>query len=108
MCQFITLAKVGEIPEGRGKRFAANDRVVAIFFVDGNYYALDDECPHMGAPLSLGDVRNGMVVCDRHLWSFRLDDGTCPDASHLRAETFEVRLSGNEIQVRVPLPNESI
>lgn len=102
MSEFTTVARGGEIPEGRGKAFPVGGRRIAVFFVDGEYYALDDSCPHMGAPLSLGDVRDGMVICDRHLWSFRLADGVCPDAEQLKAETFEVRVEGDEIQVRVP------
>ena len=71
-------------------------------FVDGHYYALDNCCPHMGAPLVLGEVKDGTIVCDRHLWAFRLSDGVCTETSRLKAETFEVRVVGDEIQIRVP------
>jgi nitrite reductase/ring-hydroxylating ferredoxin subunit len=101
MSEFITVARVGEIPEGRGRTFRAGDREVAVFHVAGRYYALDDFCPHMGASLGTGDVHEDMVVCDRHLWAFKLADGSCPDAPALRATTFEVRVVGDEIQVRV-------
>ncbi len=102
MSEFTTVAKVGEIPEGRGRAFPAGDRRIAVFYVDGKYYALDDVCPHMGAPLATGEVRDGMVICDRHLWAYRLSDGFCPDVLTLRAKTFEIRVEGEEIQVRVP------
>ena len=101
MGDFITVAKVGEIPEGRGKAFAVGDRRIGVFCDGGEYFALDDACPHMGAPLSLGDVRDGMIVCDRHLLGFRLSDGVCPDTPKLRAEAFELRVEGDQIQVRV-------
>ncbi len=102
MNQFTTVAKVGEIPEGQGRTFTVGDRRVALFFIAGKYYAMADACPHMGASLGIGDVRNGTVVCDRHLWAFRLEDGICTDAPNLKAETFEVRVEGDEIQVCVP------
>jgi len=101
MSEFVEVAKVDEIPEGRGKLVVAGGREIALFHADGRYYALDDCCPHMGAPLSEGDVREGMVICLRHLWGFRLDDGTCPDVPTLKAETFEVRVEGERILVRV-------
>ena len=104
MSQFVTVARLDEIRERQGKLCTAGDREIALFLVDGQYYALDDCCPHMGASLSLGDVRDGTVICDRHLWAFRLADGACPDVPTLKAETFEVRVEGNEIQVRVPKP----
>lgn len=102
MSEFVEVARTGEIPEGRGKLVVVGDREVALFHTDGRYYALDDCCPHMGASLSVGDVREGLVICDRHLWAFRLDDGSCPDVPTLKAETFEVRVEGEKILVRVP------
>ena len=102
MSEFITVAQVGEIAEGRGKAFTVGDRRVAVFCLDGAYYALDNRCPHMGASLATGDLRDGTVICDRHLWAFRLADGQCPDIPTLRAETFEVRVEGQAIQVRWP------
>ena len=102
MSNYITVAKVGEIAPGKGKCCRAGERRVALFFVDGQYYAMDDYCPHMGAPLFTGDVNEGQVVCDRHLWAFNLATGVCPDAPSLKAEVFPVRIVGDEIQVDVP------
>lgn len=102
MSQFVTVARVGEIPEGQGRAFTVDGREVAVFFVKGRYYALDDYCPHMGASLGTGQVWEDLVLCNRHLWAFRLADGFCPDAPALKAQTFEVRVEGDEIQVRVP------
>jgi len=102
MSEFITIAQVGEIPEGRGKAFTVGDRRIAVFCVGETYYALNDRCPHMGASLATGDLRDGTVICDRHLWAFQLADGQCPDVAKLRAETFEVRIEGQEVQVRLP------
>jgi nitrite reductase (NADH) small subunit/3-phenylpropionate/trans-cinnamate dioxygenase ferredoxin subunit len=103
MTEFVTVARVGEIPPGRGCMVRAGMREIALFLLDGRYYALDDCCPHAGASLHTGDLVDGMVVCDRYLWAFRLDDGRSPDSASLRAETYEVRLVGDEIQVRLPV-----
>lgn len=108
MSDFVDVARVNEVPEGRGKMFVAGGREIALFRVDGHYYALDDCCPHMGASLALGNVRDGMVICDRHLWAFRLSDGTCPDAPTLKATSFEVRVQGDRVQVRIAEPEEAL
>ena len=102
MSQFVTVARVGEIPEGRGRSFTVGDRVIALFLVGGKYYAMDDYCPHMGASLGAGQIWEDAVICDRHLWAFRLEDGTSPDVPTLKAETFQVRVEGDEIQVSLP------
>jgi nitrite reductase (NADH) small subunit/3-phenylpropionate/trans-cinnamate dioxygenase ferredoxin subunit len=107
MTEFITVAKVGDIPEGRGKPLKAGDREIAVFLVGGKYYAMTDYCPHMGASLGVSGVFDDMVICDRHQWAFKLADGSCPDVPGLQAETYEVRLQGDEIQVRLPEGDDS-
>ncbi len=52
MAQLVTVAKVGAIEEGRGEAFKVGDRLIAVFKHEGQYYAIDDTCPHMGASLS--------------------------------------------------------
>ena len=49
MTDFVTVAKVGDIPAGQGQAFAVNGRMVAVFNENGNFSAIDDFCPHMGA-----------------------------------------------------------
>lgn len=100
--EFFTVAKVGEIPAGGGRMFRVAGREIAVFLWEGRYYALDDCCPHAGASLHTGELCDGLVICDRHRWAFRLDDGRSPDAPTLRAPTYEARVESDEIQVRVP------
>ena len=49
MSEFVTVAKVGAIAEGAGATFHVGDRLVAVFNRGGEYFAIDDLCPHMGA-----------------------------------------------------------
>jgi nitrite reductase (NADH) small subunit len=56
--EFVTVAKVGDILEGNGLAYAVNGRMVAVFLEEGNYFAIDDFCPHMGASLA-GRKGNG-------------------------------------------------
>jgi nitrite reductase (NADH) small subunit/3-phenylpropionate/trans-cinnamate dioxygenase ferredoxin subunit len=102
MADFVTLARAGDVPEGQGRTFCAGECCIALFLVDGTFYALDDFCPHMGASLGESDLRGDRVVCNRHMWAFRLADGSSPDTPSLRAQTYEVRVVGDEIQVRLP------
>jgi phenylpropionate dioxygenase-like ring-hydroxylating dioxygenase large terminal subunit len=63
----------------------AGERIV--FFRDENRraVALLDRCPHRGAALSLGKVRDGAIECPFHGWGFKGDGANCgvpwnPDA----------------------------
>jgi nitrite reductase (NADH) small subunit/3-phenylpropionate/trans-cinnamate dioxygenase ferredoxin subunit len=102
MSDYITVCKVGDLEPGVGRAFAVNGRMVAVFFVNGSYYAIDDFCPHMGASLAGGHVENGVVTCPWHAWRFALCDGTWCDSPRIKIDTFPVRVVGDEVQVLVP------
>ena len=106
MAEFQTVARVGDIPEGEGRSFAVNGRMVAVFFVGGVHSAINDFCPHMGASLASGYVEGNSVTCPWHAWRFCVKDGTWLDnpGSKVRTDAYEVRVSGDEIQVLVPDP----
>jgi nitrite reductase (NADH) small subunit len=98
---FVTIAKVGAIPEGEGRSFQVADRLVAVFLLNGQYYAIDDLCPHMGASLGAGSLdQDGTVTCPWHAWRFRVRDGKWADNPRLGVDTFEIRVLGDEIQIR--------
>lgn len=100
--EFKTVAKVGSIPEGTGQAFAVNGRMVAVFCEAGEYSAIDDHCPHMGASLAGGQVEDGAVTCPWHAWCFSIKDGTWLNNTKIKIDAFEVRVVGDEIQVKVP------
>ena len=101
--EFKAVAKVGTIPEGTGRAFAVNGRMVAVFCEHGEYSAIDDHCPHMGASLGGGYVENGAVTCPWHAWRFRLADGVWADnpRGRLGVGCYPVRVEGDEVQVGV-------
>jgi nitrite reductase/ring-hydroxylating ferredoxin subunit len=100
MPDFVTVAKVGAIPEGTGAAFLVGDRLVAVFNLGGGRYcAINDVCPHMGASLAEGALEQDVVTCPWHAWRFRVSDGTWCDNTRIKTDTFEVRVVGDEIQV---------
>jgi nitrite reductase (NADH) small subunit len=108
MSDFHTVARVGEIPPGEGRCFHVAGKLIAVFHVDGEYFALNDICPHMGASLSQGYVEEGAVYCPWHAWRFCVRDGTWLDnpRSSVRTESYPVRVEAGEIQVDVSAPTK--
>ena len=110
MPEFVSIAKMGDIPEGEGRTYPVNGRLVGLFFVDGEYFAINDLCPHMGASLAAGHVEDGAVSCPWHAWRFCVKDGLWLDnpKSKVKTDSYEVRLKGDDIQVNVPnAPDDS-
>ncbi|GAC1468055.1 MAG: non-heme iron oxygenase ferredoxin subunit [Isosphaeraceae bacterium] len=96
---YQTVARVGELKEGLGQAFAIEGRMIALFLVDGTYFALDDACPHQGFSLFDGAVLDSTVTCLWHGWRFNLADGRWMDNPGVRVGTYPVRVVGDAIQV---------
>ena len=104
MSDFQTVAKVGDIPIGEARAYQVDGKMVAVFNVDGEYSAINDLCPHMGASLASGYVEKETVTCPWHAWRFCIKDGTWMDNPNAKVKTdcYAIRVEGNEIQVDVP------
>ena len=102
MSEFRTVCRVGEVLEGEGKTVEIAGKLIAVFLHQGQYFAIDDVCPHMGASLSGGYVENGTVTCPWHAWRFRLCDGAWADYTKIKIGSYAVRVAGDDIQVEVP------
>lgn len=102
MGRFVGVARVGDLAEGESTRVSVEGRPVALFLVNGQYHALADACPHMGASLAAGWIEDGVVTCPLHFWRFRLDDGTWADNPRLKTGCFAVRVRDGVIEVELP------
>jgi len=98
---FTTVARVGEIPDGEGRAFEVAGKMVAVFLTEGTYRAIDDCCPHQGAPLCDGFVEDRAVTCTWHGWRFSLETGKHLEGTRARVDVYPVRVQGDEIQVAV-------
>lgn len=74
-------------------RVETEGRAILLARIDGAIHAVDDVCPHNGASLSAGVLRDGCVTCPAHLWRFRLADGTRVGRSDVRIVTYDVTIS---------------
>jgi len=101
---FVKIATVAEVPVGTAKQVALGKRKLALFNVGGVFYAIDDACPHKGAPLSQGEVQGLEVICPYHDAAFDLTTGAhlCPPAKS-GVRTYKVQVVGDEIQVEIAL-----
>ncbi|MEM7518953.1 MAG: Rieske 2Fe-2S domain-containing protein, partial [Planctomycetota bacterium] len=67
-------------------------RRVALFLIDGEPHALDDECPHQGASLGDGVIAGGDVTCPWHGWHFDPCSGKSTDGLDESVELFPARV----------------
>jgi nitrite reductase/ring-hydroxylating ferredoxin subunit len=100
---FIKVAATQEVPPGQSKQVKVSGKVLGLFNVNGTYYAIEDTCPHRGAPLSEGELTGTQVVCPWHAARFDLPTGAnlSPPASR-GVQSFKVQVVGDEVQVDLP------
>lgn len=103
MADFQAVCRVADLIEGEGQTFRVGDKLVAVFRLGDNFYAIDNTCPHMGAALSEGFVENGIVTCPWHAWRFRLHDGVWADNPRIKIGSYQVRVVGEMIEVEIPV-----
>ena len=101
MSDWVTVAKVGELTPGQFRKVDADGAQIAVFNLDGEYYAIEDVCTHDGGQLTGGVVEGGQVVCPRHGASFCIRTGAALSApAYEPTAKFPVRVENGEIQVR--------
>ena len=101
---FISIAKVNDLPPGTCTSIETEDCGVALFNIDGHIYALDNTCPHAGGPLGEGAIVGEYVACPWHDWKFHIPTGVCqknPTPS-LNVACYEVRIIEETIQILLP------
>lgn len=95
------VAGPNDIPNGEGREFVVAGRIVAVFQVDGSFYAMDGICPHAGGPLAKGKINGGVVTCPWHGWQFNVSTGRHCLNNQLTQPTFPVILDGDNLWIEI-------
>jgi NAD(P)H-dependent nitrite reductase small subunit len=99
MGKFRKLSKLKDIPEGDGKVVKVEGREIGLFLIDGQVFAIDNVCPHMGGPLVEGQLEGKVISCPWHAWTFDVSTGICTFNDAINVATFEVRLRNGNVEV---------
>ncbi|MCB0046654.1 MAG: non-heme iron oxygenase ferredoxin subunit [Caldilineaceae bacterium] len=105
MSDFIKVAEKRDVPLNGSKLVEVDDVRIALFNLDGEFYAIEDVCTHDGGPLVEGEILPGcQVQCPRHGARFDICTGAalCFPAFE-PTNTYEVRLDGDEVWIESPL-----
>jgi 3-phenylpropionate/trans-cinnamate dioxygenase ferredoxin subunit len=106
MAKYV-VATVAEIPPGGRKLIEVSGRSIGVFNIDGNFFALRNQCPHQGGPLCQGKL-SGLIQANRpgqydysrpaeilrcpwHGWEFDIKTGqSWVDPAKTRVRRYEV------------------
>ena len=96
ICPFVELTRLG----ARVVK-SAHGNIAVFRNADDEVFALLDQCPHKGGPLSQGIVFGRKVACPLHGWNISLDDGNAvaPDIGCVRS--FPVKVENGQVLLAV-------
>lgn len=110
MSEFVKVADIGELSDPGKQLVEADDQLLVLFHVDGQYYCLDDVCTHDGGPLGEGELNGKSIACPRHGAKFNICTGkaeTMPATEDTRSHQVQVRDDGIYVKVNDGSPSEA-
>jgi nitrite reductase (NADH) small subunit len=101
MGDFVRVAGTADVAPGSGMVAEVNGQAVAVFNVDGTYYAMDNTCVHRGGPLGEGELEGEVVTCPWHAWQFNVKTGVSVNNPSASVKTYPVKVEGSDIKVQL-------
>lgn len=90
-----------DIPEGGIAERKLKGRSVLLSKRAETLSCFDNACAHLGMPLEMGDIKDGVITCAYHGFQYLLETGECLTAPEVQLKLHAVRLTGNRVQVRL-------
>lgn len=102
MSNIQTILKTADVKPGKGTPVEIHGKRIAVYFYEGRYYAVADECLHRGAPLHEGVQDGRSITCPLHDWMFDITTGEQLNnlaAGNARLRTFDLIIENDEIKI---------
>ena len=102
MASWLDVASTQELAPGFRRVIDMDWVAVAVFNLGGEYFAIQDICPHDGGELANGELEGEVSICPRHGARFSIRTGTVlgPPA-YEDVRTYSVRVFEGKVQVEM-------
>ncbi|PZP63565.1 MAG: hypothetical protein DI596_02720 [Azospira oryzae] len=98
---WVDAARLDDIPEGGVTQCKIKGRSVLLSKRGDHVSCFDNSCAHLGMPLEMGEVRDGIITCPYHGFQYLLETGECLTAPEVQLRVHAVRVLGDRVQVRL-------
>jgi precorrin-3B synthase len=98
---FVFAAHDSQVAEGAGLTVEVEGKEYALFRINGRVHALDNACPHEGAPLAQGEVANGVITCPWHGWTFQACTGCSINPAGNDLKSYLVKVEKGRIFIQI-------
>ncbi len=101
MPNFVKVASKSDLSPGENKVVNVNGTDVALFNVDGEFFAISNTCLHRGGPLGEGFLEGDVVACPWHGWRYNVKTGQNVVMPNAHVEKYQVKIEGNDVLVAI-------
>ncbi len=95
----VTVARVSDVRPGTAKVVVVAGRAIALFNVDGTFFATDNTCLHRAGPLGEGFLDGDVVTCPMHGWQYDVRSGQSFMNPSAKLRTYRVLVEGDAVKV---------
>jgi 3-phenylpropionate/trans-cinnamate dioxygenase ferredoxin component len=102
MTLFVMVAQTDDIKPGQARLVDVKGKQIALFNINGEFFAIDNTCTHEQASLAEGEIAGHEVICPLHGAKFDVRTGqvlTAPAYDDVACYT--VRVMGTDIEIDV-------
>lgn len=99
MPNFVKVASASDLKPGEGKVVNVNDTDVALFNVNGEFYAINNTCLHKGGPLGEGFLEDDVVTCPWHGWRYNVKTGANAVIPSAKVAAYKVKVENGNVLV---------
>ena len=101
MGKLAKIAETGDLDPGQCRVVEVEGKTLAVFNVDGSFYAVDNTCLHRGGPLGEGELDGNVVSCPWHGWRYDVTTGANVNNPAVKVSCFLVKVEGTSVFVEV-------
>ena len=101
MSNLVRVASISDLKPGENKVVNVNGTEVALFNVDGEFFAINNTCLHRGGPLGEGSLEGDTVTCPWHGWRYNVKTGQNAMLPTAKVASYQVKVEGNDVLVAV-------
>jgi nitrite reductase (NADH) small subunit len=99
MAEFVRVTGAADVLPGSGVVAEVKGQSVAVFNVDGTYYAIDNTCVHRGGPLGEGELEGDTVTCPWHGWQYDVKSGKSINNPSACVKSYQVKVEGSDVKI---------
>jgi len=103
MSDYVKVASVTDLAPGQMTLVEVGGELICLANVGGAFYAIADECTHVGGALSDGELEDYVVTCPVHFGQFDIRTGKVVQSPPREdAVTYEVKVEGEDVLIAKP------